>query len=67
LSSGLVAEEAQNDADGFFSHSAIDHSAIDAGFGSQPSNQFVHIAPAPQPVLAGFLPVPCLRIDLERL
>jgi hypothetical protein len=62
LSGGLVAEEAQNDADGFFSHSTID-----AGFGSQPSNQFVHIAPAPQPVLAGFLPVPCLRIDLERL
>jgi hypothetical protein len=62
LSGGLVAEEAQNDADGFFSHSAID-----TGFGSQPSNQFVHIAPAPQPVLAGFLPVPCLGIDLERL
>src|ERR1700712_1248941 len=36
----LVTEETQNDADGFFSHSAID-----AGLAGQPSNQFVHIAP----------------------
>jgi hypothetical protein len=44
----LVAQEAQNDADGFFSHSTIN-----AGLGGQPTNQFVHITPRPQPVLAG--------------
>ena len=49
LSDGLVAEEVQNDADGFFRHSAID-----ASLGSQPSNQFVHIAPPLNRYLAGF-------------
>src|SRR4249920_2720113 len=35
----LVTEETQNDADGFFSDNVID-----AGFGGQLSNQFVHDA-----------------------
>jgi hypothetical protein len=48
LSDSLVAEEAQSNADGFFSHNAID-----AGLGSQLSNQFVHIAPP----LSRYLPV----------
>jgi hypothetical protein len=61
LSDSLVAEEAQSDADGFFSHNAID-----AGLGSQLSNQFVHIAP-PSAGTCRFSPVPCLKIDLERL
>src|SRR6185312_11052223 len=38
----LVAEKTENDADGFFSDSAID-----AGLGGQPSYQFVHICPVP--------------------
>jgi hypothetical protein len=44
----LIAKEAENDADGLFSHSSIN-----AGLGGQPSNQFVHNLPRPQPVLAG--------------
>src|SRR5882757_5285689 len=54
----LVTEETQNDADGFFSDSAID-----AGLGGQPSNQFVHIAPPS----AGLLPGRPCEIYLERL
>jgi hypothetical protein len=39
----FVAEETQDDADGFFSNGVID-----AGFCDQPPYQFVHLAP-PQP------------------
>ena len=54
----LVAEETQDDADGFFSHSTID-----AGLCGQLSNQFVHIAPPS----AGSCRVLACEFDLDRL
>ncbi|MEH2628283.1 hypothetical protein V1292_006338 [Bradyrhizobium sp. AZCC 1719] len=54
----LGAEKTQNDADGFFSDSAID-----TDLGGQSPYQFVHICPVPKPAL----PVVYLQIDLERL
>ena len=45
----FLAEETQDDADGFFGHGSFD-----AGLGSQPLNQFVHIAP-PHRLLAASL------------
>jgi hypothetical protein len=54
----LVTEKTQNDADGFFSDSAID-----TGLRGQSSYQFVHICPVPN----RFYRVVYLQIDLERL
>src|SRR6266702_1712962 len=53
-----VAEETENDDDGFLSDNAID-----AGLRGQLSNQFVHITPPS----TGLLPGRSLGIDLERL
>src|SRR3954464_3734 len=46
----LVAEETQNDADGFFRDSVVN-----ADLGGQRSNQFVHVAPALGRLLPGRL------------